>query len=92
MDFKVGDKVIPVSNSIGTCPLELSSQWKKARRNNQNFLYVINYFLPDKIYVCTYEKPSSILNEFGGDYFFENDLRPIREEAFLEIFKEEIYG
>ena len=94
MEFKVGDKVIPVSKHYNIKwkskenKLNTSIVWRYAQKIGQKFLYINNIFNEQGtiVCVCGYK----LLD--GGDFFLETDLRPIREEAFLEIFKEEIYG
>ena len=72
--FKVGDKVVPVSKSVGV-PLSHSACWKRAQKRNQAFLYVVPVVSHDPVvYVCSEDK-----GDYSGDYFLESDLIPYVE-------------
>lgn len=76
--FEIGDKVVPVSKSIGR-ELEDSFCWRNAQNNDQPFLYVVRKdFLSsdgDQIdYSCNHKATTNF-----GDRFMESDLIPYEE-------------
>lgn len=71
--FKIGDKVVPISKS--NCgPLSNSENWKKAQKMCQPHLYIIRIDDPITKIVCSWEKCAS-----GGDYFYLSDIIPYTE-------------
>jgi hypothetical protein len=71
--FKIGDKVVPINKSAG-CPLQLSTVWANAKKNNQQFLYIVD--IEEYVYVVsdTLEDLRKNDREPDGDYFKESDL------------------
>jgi len=78
--FYLGMKVIPHSKSIYSS-LGESSVWKRAQRDNQNFLYVVGW---------GEEGPESLtldnVNEDGGgDFFHISDVTPYLATSYICI-------
>ena len=67
MKFKIGDKVVPISKSVGWS-LDGSTNWDKAVESGQNYLYVKLYDEEGRITCGVYKEVNS------GDYFLESDL------------------
>lgn len=72
--FKVGDKVVPISKSVGGCLDEVAS-WDRAQADNQEFLYVCEI---NSDYECDYVCNNTL--NAHGDFFMEKDLIPYVEE------------
>lgn len=80
--FKVGDKVVPISKSIGIS-LEDCPSWCNAKKNNQPFLYVTNEdnkYYDDKRVISCSEREKSF-----GDHFLPEDLTLYVEDTKGEI-------
>ena len=56
---------------------------------SNNGIILISYIGDDGIGIWNFKKENG---ENSHWWFDKEDLIPLREEAFLEIFKEEIYG
>lgn len=67
VEFKVGDKVVPISKSMLN-PLEHSAVWKRAKIANQPYLYITK--IDNETFTC-----NTVLNYVGGDYFKKEDLK-----------------
>lgn len=94
-NFKIGDKVIPISKTTG-CPLDQSRQYQYKEFKDQGFLY-INY-IDARHYICSVEASYGLAS---GDFFKEEDLIPyekpletgdsifVSDESHLKALKDE---
>ena len=71
--FKVGDRVVPVSKSVGSS-FGNSGTWNRAKKRNQPFLLVVDF-------ISTYIVCDVNIKTDTGDYFLESDLTPFKEVA-----------
>lgn len=77
--FPLGTKVVPHSKSIGDSQ-EKAVVWKRAKKNNLNFLYVNGYYA-DALVLYDKENPG-----FGGDYYLPSDVTLYTDEPNYQIF------
>ena len=75
--FKKGDKVVPVSKSIGV-PLE-ESDWIEAVKYKRPYLFVTNVF-DSGIVWC-----AMCMNAICKDQFLLNDLIPYKEDDSIKV-------
>ncbi|TKI53134.1 hypothetical protein FC756_25655, partial [Lysinibacillus mangiferihumi] len=74
--FNVGDKVVPISKTVGGYGrLEESCAWNRVKSNKKPFLYVTGFEENDKFYICGVEEGRGI------DFFNESDLIPYKKET-----------
>ncbi|MEY4332821.1 MAG: phage Yecey3 [Bacteroidota bacterium] len=74
MKFKIGDKVVPLSKSIGMTKLPNCLQWQTAISTGQNYLFVTN--IDGDIVTCSHAKN---VNVNGGNWYLQSDLIPYVE-------------
>jgi hypothetical protein len=75
MKYKVGDKVIPHSKTVGDMDFKNESNWKSARMEGQGFLYVNAINGNPNIKVTHYEC-GRIREDGYGNFYGESDLTP----------------
>lgn len=86
IDYKIGDKVVPHSKSIGN-ELENSVHWKQAIKDNQPYLFVVGVNKEsDGIELVLASKKCN----FGGDYFKFSDVTPYIEKEKLADNKSKV--
>lgn len=78
--YKMGDKVVPHSKSVGWS-LESSNNWRMAKELGQKYLYLVGFDDNDKVTCSAYEDGS-------GDFFLESDLTLYKEESENGLFQE----
>lgn len=107
MNFKIGDKVVPIGKTAGD-PMEESGAWDMAKEQNQPFLFVrditLSVYLEGRIDTSRASGPCRFVltcshseSGPGGDYFFESDLLPYeaappRPKTVLAEAESLIYG
>lgn len=86
MEFKVGQKVIPISKSVGNS-WEDCSVIHRMKQKGQSFLYIIK--IRKNEFVCAVEVGDWV----RGNYFLQKDLKPFaisRTELNTQLLNGEI--